>query len=232
MFYSKCLYFPVSRSFLTLHPPVVFFLSDSSALDSQVLSHCLLWTTWRLVRFPCMCMCLCALLHLPLCLSICAGVCLCVYLSLNYWYDICVYCLPVKCYESDYVCGLKVTACDCKVAAYDLDGCIVILLSFCVVYHFLQNMICVSYLTIWSEWRECYTTGKSGLKHWERQNSQSWVHKLHWCGIMRSFACGTSLPSLCTVLLFSFLCPKLTLMCTGYVQVLVLYLVFILLLCA
>lgn len=46
---------------------------------------------------------------------------------------------------------------------------------------------------VWSVRKERYTIGKSGLKHQERQNSQSWAHKLHWCGIIRSFAFGASL---------------------------------------
>lgn len=67
----------------------------------------------------------------------------------------------------------------------------------------LQKMICVSNWTFWSVRRECYTIGKSGLKHQERQNSQSWAHKLHWCGIISSFACGASLSSPCAVLILS-----------------------------
>lgn len=64
-----------------------------------------------------------------------------------------------------------------------------------------QKMICVPNWTFWSVRREHYTIGKSGLKHQERQNSQSWAHKLHWCGIIWFFACGASLPSPCAVLL-------------------------------
>lgn len=61
--------------------------------------------------------------------------------------------------------------------------CFIYLLTFCV-----------------SKWlrepvrKERYTIGKSALKHERRQNSQSWVHKLHWCGIIRPFAFGASLP--------------------------------------
>lgn len=81
-----------------------------------------------------------------------------------------------------------------------------------------QKMICFK-LDIWSEWRECYTIGISGLKHQERQNSQSRAHKLHWCGIIWSFACGASLPSPCAVLLLS--ChlsrPELTSKCSSQV---------------
>lgn len=53
-----------------------------------------------------------------------------------------------------------------------------------------------------SEW-ECYTIGKSGLEQQERQNSQSWADKLHWCGTIWSFACGVSAPfsPFCTPLL-------------------------------
>lgn len=79
---------------------------------------------------------------------------------------------------------------------------------------------------------ECCTIGKSGLKHQERQNSQSWAHKLHWCGIIWSFACSASLPSRCAVLLLSYHLsyPGLTSKCTVLSQVhyVILYVSFVL----
>lgn len=58
-----------------------------------------------------------------------------------------------------------------------------------------KKMICFSNWTFWLVRRECYTISKSGPKHQKRQ-TESWAHKLHWCGIIWSFACGASLPSL------------------------------------
>lgn len=57
-------------------------------------------------------------------------------------------------------------------------------------------MICISNWLFWSVKKECYTIGNFGLKHQERQNSESWAYKLHWCGIIWSFACGGFLPVL------------------------------------
>lgn len=82
-------------------------------------------------------------------------------------------------------------------------------------------MIWVSPLTVLvSEEEEGYTIGKSGLKHQERQNSQSWAHKLHWCGIIWSFAFGACLPSPCAVLLllYHLSCPELTSKWTAFSQ--------------
>ncbi len=76
-------------------------------------------------------------------------------------------------------------------------------------------MICVYNWPFWSERREGYTIGKSGPKHQERQNSQSWAHKLHWCGIIWSFACGASLPVLYSPLYHLFY-PELTSHCTVF----------------
>lgn len=52
---------------------------------------------------------------------------------------------------------------------------------------FFRRMICVSNWVFWSVRRERYTIAKSGPKHRERQNSQSWAHKLHWGGIILYF---------------------------------------------
>ena len=83
---------------------------------------------------------------------------------------------------------------------------------------FQKKKICVSNWPFWSVRREHYTIGKSGLKHRERQNSLSWAHKLHWCGIIWSFACGASLPSPCAVRLPSYHLsyPQLTSKCTVF----------------
>lgn len=56
-----------------------------------------------------------------------------------------------------------------------------------------QRMICVSNWVFWSARKERYTIDKSGPKHQERQNSQSWAHKLHWGGIILYFAWGAPL---------------------------------------
>lgn len=97
-----------------------------------------------------------------------------------------------------------------------------------------KKVICVSNWTFWSVRREHYTIGKSGLKHQERQNSQSWAHKLHWCGIIWSFACGASLPSPCAVLLLAhhLSYPELTSKCTVFslVHFVILYVSFVLIL--
>lgn len=57
-----------------------------------------------------------------------------------------------------------------------------------LLWSFFQRMICVSNWVLWSVRRERYTIAKSGPKHRERQNSQSWAHKLHWGGIILYFA--------------------------------------------
>lgn len=78
-------------------------------------------------------------------------------------------------------------------------------------------MICVSNWVFWSARRERYTTDKSGPKHQERQNSQSWAHKLHWVGIILNFAWGALL-----FLQFFYLSyPKLTSQCVGFEKLLV-----------
>lgn len=88
---------------------------------------------------------------------------------------------------------------------------VLLLLSF-------QKMICVSNWLFWSVRKECYTVDKSGLKHRERQNSQSWAHKLHWCGIIWSFACGASLLPVLYSPSHHSSYPELTSNCTVFCQ--------------
>lgn len=106
--------------------------------------------------------------------------------------------------------------------------CVVIILLFLS----LQKMICVSKWTFWSVRRERYTIDKSGLKLRERQYSQSWVHKLHWCGIIWSFAFGASLPSPCAVLFIPYhlSCPEMISKYTVYASLycIILYISFVL----
>lgn len=101
--------------------------------------------------------------------------------------------------------------------AWESYSCRFVLLS---LFFFLQKVIYVSNWVFWSVKTEHYTIGISGPKHQERQNSQSWVHKLHWCGIIWSFAVGASLPSPCALLLLSYrlFYPELTSKSTIYPQ--------------
>lgn len=91
-----------------------------------------------------------------------------------------------------------------------------ILLSLCDACPFItilfQRMICVWNSVFWSARRERYTIDKSGLKHRERQDSQSWALKLHWCGIILYFASGAPL----LLLSYHLSCPKLNSECDGY----------------
>lgn len=188
-------------------PPSCHFLfSDSSALDTQVLSHCLSSTTWTLV--------------------ISMHVHLFVYMLVNVsffgiWCDgMCGFCVSLELdLKKDVYLSVSVNVC-----LFSLDTVRIQHVPYChfvlVILLFLsfQKMICVSNWTFWSLRRECYTIGKSGLKHQERQNSQSWAHELHWCGIIWSFACGASLPSPCAVLLLPYHLsyPQLTSKCTVF----------------
>lgn len=80
-----------------------------------------------------------------------------------------------------------------------------------------QRMICVSNWVFWSARRERYTIDKSDPKHQERQNSQSWAHKLHWGRIILYFAWGAPL----FLLSFHLSYPKLTSECVGFEKLLV-----------
>lgn len=95
-----------------------------------------------------------------------------------------------------------------------------ILLSLCDACPFITilfpRMICVSNWVFWSARRERYTIDESGPKHQERQNSQSWAHKIHWCGIISYFAWGAPL-----LLSYRLSYPKLTSECVGFKEPLV-----------
>lgn len=84
--------------------------------------------------------------------------------------------------------------------------------TFLCLYFIYLLTFCVSKRLPGSVREERYTIGKSALQHEGRQNSQSWAHKLHWCGIIRPFAFGASLPPVFSSSSLSY--PELTPNCT------------------
>lgn len=185
--------------------PLYFLLSDSSALDTQVFSH---------------------YYH-----QLCAFV---VFLHVHVLVDTFVLCLVVWNFV-EFVTPLNlgktqiwallflnwspICRCECSMCLW------AILLSRCDACPFItilfERMICVSDWVFWSARRERYTIDKSGPKRQERQNSQSWAHKLHWGGIILYFALSSPL----FLISFPLSYPKLTSECVGFEKLLV-YLLF------
>lgn len=175
----------MSFSLLTLCLPFYFLLSDSSALDTQVFSH--------YSHQPCAFV---ILLHVHvfvhmfvLCLVMWGFVEFVTPLTLKttlLWTPLFPNCSPT--------CRCECSMCLRAILLSLCDACPFITIVF-------QRMICVSNWVFWSARKECYTIDKSGPKHQERQNSQSWAHKLHWGGIILYFAWGTPLFLLCFIYL-------------------------------
>lgn len=169
-----------------------------------------------------MCMCL----SVCLCLVFCGMWCDAVWILSLLWIKLEIIHLPVSvwiCFSVDKFISVGMNA----ACAFEPFYChfvmvVLLLLSF-------QKMICVSNCLqlFWSVRKECYTIGKSGLKHRERQNSQSWAHKLHWCGIIWSFACGASLlPVLYSSFLIIYLILNWPLIALYFAKRIILYIYF------
>lgn len=182
---------------LMLCLPFYFLLSDSSALDTQVFAH-----------FLPAAMCICYSL---------ARACVCPHICLVFGRVR----LRWACHTSEL--NLKTTLtrvpvflnwsplhrCECSMCLR------AILLSLCDACPFITilfpRMICVLDWVFWPARRERYTIDESGPKHQERQNAQSWAHKIHWCGIISYFARGAPL-----LLSYHLSYPKLTSECVGF----------------